>query len=447
MADFKLNEKQLEIYKDLSCSNFRHIAIYGGGRSGKTTFFVYNIFLRAIVAPRTRHAIIRDTHSSMLSSIFNGTIQKLLSFDNLKWIKEAGFSRNTQQLSIKLSNGSEIMCFGLNTEAAVERILGNEFSTIYCNECSSLDFSRIETIIGSRLAEKSTLTNRVFYDFNPPYKTHWTYKYFVEKKHPITGRELYFKEDFFVTKLNPIDNLTNISDTYLKDLEGIGGKQYQRFAVGEFQDEAEGALWNWDMIHKANDHNLNGYRVDDIRGKMQKVVIGVDPAITGTGDETGIVVCGHDGERYYVLDDFSKQFESTTQEVVNRVVFLYNKWQANAVVVETNQGGQWITDIIQKHKPNMLVQSVRARFGKLTRAEPIASLYSQMLVYHIQYYQRQADQENKENLKHLENQLLTFAGHKAGKSPDRMDALVYAMQYLSDCNNVYIPEPKNYGWH
>lgn len=449
MANFTLTDKQKEILQALNEKQYRHICLYGGGRSGKTTFLMFIIFMRALKEPNSFHVIIRDTHTSMKSSIFEQTITKLLSFDNFKDLKNhPDLKKNKQDLTITFPNGSIIYCYGLNTENAVERILGNEYSTIYYNECSSLDYSRI-TPLRSRLAQKTSLNNKFFYDFNPPLKTHWTYKYFIEQKDPIMGHELPNKDEFYLAKVNPIDNLTNIDEFYLKEQEYAGSEHKKRFVDGDFQDEIKGALFTASMIDAANQNNLTGKTINEIRNILSQIVIGIDPAVTtsDTSDKTGIVVCGSNGYDFFVLEDKTGHYKPI--EWAGIIYQLYDKWSANAVIVETNQGGDLLRENIksfgQRYGNNryLNIQEVRAVFGKRIRAEPIATLYARNKVKHIQYFAENQDdktqgkKEQVHGLLDLQYEMLSFTGDKNQKSPDRLDALVHGLQYLTpDDSNI-----------
>ena len=173
---FGFTVKQMEIYNVLARNSFKHICIYGGGRSGKTTFHIFNLFLRACKVGHSRHLIVRQVKNSIKPSILEGTIQNLIQYDVFKPIRgNKDFKINYQDLTVSFPNGSKIYCHGLNDDSKMEHILGNEYSTIFFNECSSINYSRMKPL-KSRLAEKNELAKRFFYDFNPPSKTHWTYQ-------------------------------------------------------------------------------------------------------------------------------------------------------------------------------------------------------------------------------------------------------------------------------
>ena len=201
------------------------------------------------------------------------------------------------------------------------------------------------------------------------------------------------------------------------------GRERQRFYLGEFTDDAENALWKRAMI--------DPFRFDSAPSDLEKIVIGVDPAVTSnqTSDRTGIVVCGMklgpDAiPHYYVLEDQSGRY--TPKEWTGIVNHLFYKWNANNIVAEVNQGGQLVTEALRNANYALPIKSVRATNGKRIRAEPIAVLYERGLVHHIGC------------LEELEDELTSFTGTDREKSPDRMDALVWAMTELTEQQSTEI---------
>lgn len=153
---------------------------------------------------------------------------------------------------------------------------------------------------------------------------------------------------------------------------------------------------------------------------MRRIVIGVDPAVThqSTSDETGIIVAGVGvDENYYVLDDLSGRLRPV--EWAARVVKAYHTYQAERVVAEVNQGGDMVESTLRVMDPRISYKGVRASKGKMVRAEPVAALYEQGRVFHRQCFLD------------LEKQMCAFTGDpKDGTSPDRLDALVWALSEL-----------------
>ncbi len=163
---------------------------------------------------------------------------------------------------------------------------------------------------------------------------------------------------------------------------------------------------------------------------MKRIVVGVDPPVTGGADanECGIVVAGlgHD-DKAYVLDDCTVQGVAPLAWA-RAVVAAYHKHAADRVVAEVNQGGDLVTTILRQVDPALPLRKVHASRGKAVRAEPVAALYEQGRVRHVGAHPK------------LEDQMCDFApGETRGKSPDRLDALVWAITELMITNSAGEP--------
>jgi len=155
---------------ELLAGQQRHTLLVGGSRSGKTTLFVREIAKRAMRAERSRHAILRMHANAARSSIALDTLPKVFrtSFPNTELIE------HRQDGFFELPNGSEIWVGGLDDAARVEKILGNEYSTLLLNECSEIPYSSVLVAL-TRLAQVvPELRQAAFYDLNPISKGHWT---------------------------------------------------------------------------------------------------------------------------------------------------------------------------------------------------------------------------------------------------------------------------------
>jgi predicted phage terminase large subunit-like protein len=211
------------------------------------------------------------------------------------------------------------------------------------------------------------------------------------------------------------DNLSNLSPAFRDQIVA----RYEGTRLGRQELEAEiledipGALWQWTMFQ------AEGFRLES-PPPLARIVIAIDPAVTVSeaSDETGLVVAGlgQDG-RYYVLEDASGKF--SPHEWASRAVYLYDQYRANVVVAETNQGGDMVRTTLRTVRSNLPISEVRAKRGKALRAEPVVSLYEQNRVTHVGQFSE------------LEAQLTGWSP-ELGNSPDRLDALVYALLELSE---------------
>jgi len=215
----------------------KHVALSGGSRAGKSLLIIYAIIIRAAKV-KSRHCILRLNFNHIKRSIVMDTFPKVMSmcFPNLK------YTMNKTDYVAILPNGSEIFFGGLDTGERVEKILGQEFSSIFFNEISQIDYSSVQVAL-TRLAEKNELKKKVYYDMNPGTKATWPYQVFINKLDPIENVPLKNIDDYAYFQMNPIDNLENIDSDYLKLLEAMPEKERNRFLNGEFNDESDGQVY------------------------------------------------------------------------------------------------------------------------------------------------------------------------------------------------------------
>ena len=213
----------------LLASSAKHILLFGGSRSGKTTVIVMAIIFRACRYPGSRHLICRFRAKDARSSVLHETLLPWLN----KTIGAHNYKANVHDGLITLWNGSEIWIGGLGDKEQVDRILGHEYVTIYFNEVSQISYSAITTAY-SRLAMKvEGCKNKFFYDCNPCSPMHWAYKVFIRKIEPRTDEKLNKPELYASAVLNPMDNAENLDEDYISDiLDNMPEKQRARFRDG-----------------------------------------------------------------------------------------------------------------------------------------------------------------------------------------------------------------------
>jgi phage terminase large subunit-like protein len=186
-------------------------------------------------------------------------------------------------------------------------------------------------------------------------------------------------------------------------------------------EDVPGALWQreWidrDRVEKAPD--------------LVRIVVAIDPAVTSgeDADETGIIVAGKGRDGHgYVLDDGSGRYPP--HEWAAKAVKLYRERTADRIVAEVNNGGEMVKGTIHAIDPLVPFKSVHASRGKVVRAEPISAFYEKRMVHHVG------------SLAELEDQMCGFTSdfdrRSAGYSPDRVDALVWALTELLGGAQVY----------
>ncbi|MBM3468457.1 MAG: ATP-binding protein [Alphaproteobacteria bacterium] len=228
--------------------------------------------------------------------------------------------------------------------------------------------------------------------------------------------KLLLRDDVVVTRGTTFDNRNNLApaffDQIITQFEGTRLGSQELYA--EILTERQGALWRRDII-------LYEDPPRDALGnlKLNRIVIAIDPAITHheESDETGIVVAGIDNNKHaYIIEDLSGRWSPA--EWGQRVVENYWHLKADRIVAEINKGGDLVERILRSIDPTVSYKAVRATRGKSIRAEPIAALYEQKKVYHARPFSL------------LETQLCEYVPGCTTKSPDRLDALVWALTDL-----------------
>jgi len=234
---------------------------------------------------------------------------------------------------------------------------------------------------------------------------------------PLIKNLLRDVRETIVTRSRTVDNAANLAPGFLSALDArYGGTRLARQELeGEFLDDRTDGLWQrtW----------FDAERQSEIATTMRaRTVVAVDPPVTAhaKSDTCGIVVAarGTDG-RAYVLEDASLGV-ARPDVWATRAVEIYRRWDADCIVAEVNQGGDLVIDLLAQIGPDVPVRAVRATRGKWLRAEPVAALYARGLVSHVGRFDT------------LEDELSDYGpdGLSSGRSPDRMDALVWAMTEL-----------------
>ena len=238
------------------------------------------------------------------------------------------------------------------------------------------------------------------------------------------------------------DNVMNLPAEFMRVMEAdYGGTRLGRQELnGELIEELEGALWTRAMIEGCRigasaahlavegeqepalghcpDHSPEEQRAEN----LTRIVIGVDPPASQTGDACGIIVAGLRGDgKAVVLADHSVQ-KPSPETWARAAANAAEKWGADRVVAEANQGGAMVKSVLHAAKISLPVRLVHASRGKSARAEPVAALYEAGRVLHAGSFPRLEDEMCG---------LLIGGGYEGpGRSPDRADALVYALSEL-----------------
>ena len=226
-------------------------------------------------------------------------------------------------------------------------------------------------------------------------------------------RDLIADSTTAVTRGNTYANRANLAPRFLERIRAQyeGTRLGRQEIEGELLEDTPGALWTLAQIDALRVRNLS------LLPEMQRVVVGVDPSATAMGDEAGIIVAGlGDDGHGYVLADASLQ--ASPDGWARAAVAAYRANDADRIVAEVNNGGEMVQLTIRTVDPAVSYKAVHASRGKRTRAEPVAALYEQGRVHHIGAFAR------------LEDEMCTWSALESDPSPNRMDALVWALTEL-----------------
>lgn len=225
-------------------------------------------------------------------------------------------------------------------------------------------------------------------------------------------RDLLKDKTCAVVRGSTYENLANLAESFatriLAKYEGTTLGRQEIYA--EILDDIAGALWKLALI---DEHRA------ETTPDLMRTVVAIDPATTsGTGSaETGIVVAAMGADQHgYVLDD--RTTRGTPNEWANIAIQAFRDYRADRIVAEVNNGGEMVGTVLRGIDPNISYSAVWASKGKRTRAEPISALYEQGKVHHVGQFAE------------LEDQMCSWQPLSGDASPDRMDAMVWALTEL-----------------
>lgn len=376
--------------------------ILAGRGWGKTRTGAEWIKQQALAHPGSRWAVVAPTYADARDTCIEGEsgILAVLPEDRVDtWNRSLG--------ELVLVNGSRIKLFAAETP---DRLRGPQHHGAWCDELAAWKYPEAwdQLQFGLRLGDhpRTVVTTT-------PRPTKLV-------------KTLAERADVHVTRGSTFDNAANLSEAALAELRSrYDGTRIGRQELhGEILDDVPGALWTWATIDVA--------RVADAPAHgVARVVTAVDPAVTSDPDSdlTGVVtagvtdhgwcpVCGPltDGSRHaFVYADDS--LRATPDGWCRAAVDAFDRWSADRIVGEANNGGDLIETVLRTVDPNVPYRKVTATRGKRLRAEPVAALYEQGRVHHVGA------------LPDLEGQLCAWTPEAPG-SPDRMDALVWALTDL-----------------
>lgn len=375
----------------------RYKGAYGGRGSGKSFNFAAMAVISAAEKPGTRGVCIREIQRTLKDSA-----QRLIG----DTVNRLGLSSRFDVLSAetRTPGGGSIMYQGMQDHTAESIKSFEGLDWVWIEEGQTLSSRSLELLrptirkAGSEIwaswnpRSADDPIDRLLRGVDPP-------------PDAVVVNANYQDNPFFTSEL---ESERAYDELHTRD-------RYAHIWLGAYEPQAVGAIWQRQGFHQN--------RVSEMPCDRERTLVGVDPAVTDTdkSNEHGIVVgCKGSDDRGYILEDGT--LNGTPHQWASRAVALFDKWDADAVVVEVNQGGDMVKHTLQTIRRNLPIIEVRATRGKHVRAEPISALYQLDRISHVGTYGQ------------IEDQLCLFTAHgwegQSHKSPDRAEALIWLMTEL-----------------
>lgn len=317
----------------------------------------------------------------------------------------------------------------LNSTGALKSISNkNVFVLEEAEDCPNFElFDKVDNSI--RTIDQK---NIVILCLNQGHVNHWIFKEFFKEE----------RDDVMIIETTYLDNIEFLDESFIRKAERVKSRdlsRYNHIYMNEWKRDVDGALWR--------DSDISEYRISKeeyeekkMNGEIRKIIIAYDPAVTdyekpkterigNTGnepDEDGITVQAKcKDNHYYIIAD--KTTRGKRSDIAQRIVDLYHKHDAEEVIIEKNNGGDFIPALIKTAENGKYVRckTVSATKGKYKRAAPIQSLYENGEVHHVGHFPE------------LELEMTTWVDDQGLPSPNRMDSLVWGLTGLSNAGSEF----------
>lgn len=380
-----------------------------GGRAGSKSFTSSIYLANRLVNCKGNLVYCRQYMSNVKETIIPEFLEKisLLNIGHLLKVNKDNITC--------LTNGNKLWFKGLETaegtaEASMKGI--KSLSVVLVDEAQEVKEKAFDRLLGT-IRDKN-LNLKVILCLNPTDEKSWMFTRFFKGLDydfsGIIGNKLYVYSCYK-------DSLKYLSDTYLQEIENIrinDPLKYENQYLGKWEKNNAKSFLTKQLLDIA-------LKPVNYPNRFDQIVVAIDPAVSTNekSDNTGIAVCGKADNHYYVLH--VEEDKWTPEQWASKAKELYDKWNANFIVYESNQGGNMVESTLRNVLGNFVrIKAVRATQGKLIRFDPILALYEQSLIHHMK---RMTD---------LEYQLLTYSGSGKERSPNSVDAEVWAITSLNN---------------
>lgn len=373
-----------------------HVLFICAGRGfGKTETGAQTLFGWAWELPKSRSAVVAPTFGDCQSVCFEGPSGLLNAIPASLILKYV-----SNKLEITLMNGSIIKGFSAEK---YNKLRGPNHHFVWSDEVGSWQYptQALEQIdFGLRLGK-----NPHHVITTTPIPSEAIRQLIADCANPQ-------KRSILVTG-STFENAKNLSPEFIEKMKDKyeGTRLGRQELYAEILVDTPGALWTNALLEETRIINVP---------KLKRIAVGVDPALSANteSDEVGIVVAGQgEDDQLYILADRTVSMAKPSVWA-QAVVDAYHDFKANFVVAEVNNGGDLVLDLLNRTDATVPVKTVHASVGKFARAEPISMLYEQNKAHHVGTFGK------------LESQMTTYVPGIAKKSPDRMDAMVWAATKL-----------------
>jgi hypothetical protein len=387
------NEQQRQFF-DSTAPELLYSGAFGAGKSRILCEKAYYLGERY---PNTPIGIFRKVRASLAATTARTFFRDVVP-------QGAIVKKNVTEGWYELGNGSRFWLLGLDADPVTgvpSKVGSLDLAFAFVDEAVELEEADWMMLSG-RLRFPEVPFTQLAGATNPASPKHWLIQRFREGKDDRVLLQAATTENRFLPQ------------QYLERLSGFTGAYRELYVQGHWI-EISGGLFDPAWIHVAQPAQL--YIEGNLSPNLQNVVVAVDPAVTAekSSDETGIVVAATDPSGHgYVLADLSGRMAPHIW--AERVVAAYHEYKADRIVAEVNNGGDLVQHTIHSVDSSVAFRKVTASRGKITRAEPVANLYGMGKVSHTQDFPE------------LVSQMIGYDGK--GSSPDRLDALVWALSDL-----------------
>ena len=391
----KLRIETPRAFKPLFEPGLRYLGAHGGRGSGKSHHFAERIVDRMIEDPTIRAVCIREVQKSLRESAYR------LIGDRIGALGVADRFRVLHD-RIETPQGGVVIFMGMqdHTAESIKSLEG--FRIAWVEEAQTLSEKSLELLRPTIRAPGS----QMYFSWNPRNCMDAVDKF-------LRGDDV--PENAAVVQVNFDSN-----PWFPKELEAerlldhrMRPDRYSHIWLGDYEPQAVGSIWTM--------RDINEGRQTEVPNDLSRILVAVDPAVSSHehSDEHGVmVVAASQSGHGYVLEDGSTR--GAPEQWARRAIALYDRYDADGIVIEKNQGGDMCRHVIDSVRPGINIIEVHATRGKHVRAEPISALYALGRIHHVGTFPQ------------LESQMcqITASGYEGTGSPDRVDAMVWGFTEL-----------------